>query len=124
MLGNTAAGLVYSPSTSRRLLISLTICIRLELSRYKKSQKLSSTMDLRRKSRQKKNLPEAPEAQLGGNQRSSKEKGREDVERTDEEPKSTPSPPVNQPFLNPSSKRARKSYTASTGWPRSALSVH
>lgn len=41
MLGNTSGGLVYSPSTSRRLLISLTICLRLELPEYKKLADIS-----------------------------------------------------------------------------------
>lgn len=77
-------------------------------------------MGPRRENHQNKTLLEAPEAQLGGDQGGSKGKGREDVERNDEERTSTPSLLVHQPFFNPRSKRARKSHTAGTGWPRSA----
>lgn len=77
-------------------------------------------MDLMRKNHQNKTLTEAPGAQLGGDQGGSKGKGREDVEKNDEERKSTPSLPIHEPNSHPRSKRARKSYTAGTVWPRSA----
>lgn len=81
-------------------------------------------MDLRRKDRQTKIVPKAPEAQLGGDQGGSKGKGREDVEWNDEERRITPSRPVHQPFRLPRSKRTSKAFTAVTGWLQSTLSVY